>query len=54
VSDDNSCKTQHYTGDQLASIIAPTVTAGQTYFIVVSGVDGAEGNFTLTVHPPAP
>src|SRR6266481_2301733 len=35
-----------------ASRITPTVTAGQTYFIVVDGYGGAQGNFTLTVTPP--
>ena len=29
------------------------VTAGQTYFIVVDGYNGASGNFTLTITPPA-
>src|SRR5204862_250118 len=37
-----------------ASRIMPTVTAGQTYFIVVDGYGGAQGNFTLTVTPPVP
>src|SRR5207249_8289958 len=37
-----------------ASRIMPTVTAGQTYFIVVDGYGGAQGNFTLTVLPPVP
>src|SRR5213079_469326 len=35
-----------------ASRITPTVTAGQTYFIVVDGYGGATGTFTLTVTPP--
>jgi hypothetical protein len=38
----------------LASRITPTVTAGQTYYIVVDGYGGARGNFTLSVTPPAP
>src|SRR5205809_1642538 len=35
-----------------ASRITPTVTAGQTYFIVVDGYGGAQGTFSLTVIPP--
>src|SRR5213078_543462 len=35
-----------------ASRITPTVTAGQTYFIVVDGYAGATGTFSLTVTPP--
>src|SRR5947207_1407529 len=35
-----------------ASRITPTVTAGQTYFIVVDGYGRATGTFTLTVTPP--
>jgi len=35
-----------------ASRITPTVTAGQTYFIVVDGYAGAQGTFSLTVTPP--
>src|SRR5439155_1092211 len=35
-----------------ASRITPTVTAGQTYFIVVDGCGGAQWTFTLTVIPP--
>src|SRR5438552_1705222 len=34
------------------SRITPTVTAGQTYFIVVGGYAGAQGAFSLTVTPP--
>jgi len=34
------------------SRITPTVTAGQTYFIIVDGYGGASGNFTLSVTPP--
>src|SRR5438034_7400 len=37
-----------------ASRITPTVTAGQTYFIVVDGFGGAAGNFSLTVTTPVP
>ena len=39
--------------DHHGSRIAPTVTAGQTYFIVVDGYGGAHGDFALTVVPPA-
>src|SRR5207244_4893772 len=35
-----------------ASRIMPTVSAGQTYFIVVDGYGGAQGTFSLTVIPP--
>jgi hypothetical protein len=38
--------------DHHGSRIAPTVIAGQTYFIVVDGVDGATGSFALSVTPP--
>ena len=34
------------------SRITPSVTAGQTYYIVVDGYGGASGNFTLSVAPP--
>ncbi len=34
------------------SSLSPTVTAGQTYFIIVDGYNGAKGNFSLTVTPP--
>jgi hypothetical protein len=33
------------------SVVTPTVTAGQTYFIVVDGYKGKSGNFGLTVIP---
>src|SRR5881628_824200 len=42
------------TGLIRASRLTPTVTAGQTYFIVVDGYGGAQGTFSLTVTPPAP
>src|SRR5207245_1999550 len=42
------------TGLYRASRLTPTVTAGQTYFIVVDGYGGAQGTFSLTVTPPAP
>jgi len=35
-----------------ASRITPTVTAGQTYYIVVDGYGGAQGTFALTVTAP--
>jgi hypothetical protein len=35
------------------SLVRPTVTAGQTYFIVVDGYAGAQGSFALTVAPPS-
>jgi len=35
-----------------ASRITPTVTAGQTYFIIVDGYSGASGTFALKVAPP--
>jgi len=34
------------------SVVTPTVTAGQTYFIVVDGYKGKSGNFGLTVMSP--
>src|SRR5438067_1792845 len=48
---DDACA--NATGLNRASRITPTVTAGQTYFIVVDGYAGAPGAFTLTVTPPA-
>ena len=39
--------------DHHASRASLSVTAGQTYFIVVDGFDGASGTFTLTVMPPS-
>lgn len=36
------------------SIVAPLVSAGTTYFIVVDGFGGATGSYTLTVRPPSP
>jgi hypothetical protein len=35
------------------SVVRPTVTAGQTYFVVVDGYAGASGSFALTVAPPS-
>src|SRR5213076_11411 len=47
---DDTCP--NATGLFRASRITPTVTAGQTYFIVVDGYGGAQGTFSLTVIPP--
>src|SRR3989442_8744049 len=47
---DDACA--NATGLNRASRITPTVTAGQTYFIVVDGYAGAQGTFSLTVTPP--
>src|SRR5439155_664147 len=47
---DDTCA--NATGLIRASRITPTVTAGQTYFIVVDGYGGAQGAFSLTVTPP--
>src|SRR6266571_813616 len=49
---DDACA--NATGLARASRLTPTVTAGQTYFIVVDGYNGAQGTFSLTVTPPAP
>ena len=35
------------------SRITPTVTAGQTYYIVVDGYGTGAGAFRLTVEPPS-
>ena len=50
-NDDAPCATSG-TSDQ-GSRITPTVTAGTTYYIVVDGYNGARGNYSLTVQPPA-
>jgi len=34
------------------SKLTPTVVAGQTYYLVVDGYNGAQGSFALTVTPP--
>src|SRR5205814_318765 len=47
---DDACANS--TGLFRASRLTPTVTAGQTYFIVVDGYGGAHGTFSLTVTPP--
>src|SRR3989442_3330970 len=49
---DDACT--NATGLNRASRLTPTVTAGQTYFIVVDGYGGAQGTFSLTITPPAP
>jgi len=49
---DDACANS--TGSALASRITPTVTAGQTYFIIVDGFGSSSGNFTLFVIPPNP
>src|SRR5881628_2143825 len=49
---DDACT--NATGLNRASRLAPTVTAGQTYYIVVDGYGGAQGTFSLTITPPAP
>src|SRR5438552_1779264 len=49
---DDACT--NATGLNRASRITPTVTAGQTYFIVVDGYGGAQGTFSLTITPPGP
>src|SRR2546426_377824 len=49
---DDACT--NATGLYRASRLTPTVTAGQTYYIVVDGYGGAQGTFSLTVTPPAP
>src|SRR5947207_512065 len=47
---DDACA--NASGLNRASRVTPMVTAGQTYFIVVDGYSGTQGNFTLTVVPP--
>jgi len=49
---DDACA--NATGLARASRLTPTVTAGQTYYIVVDGYNGTQGTFSLTVTPPAP
>src|SRR5437773_255737 len=48
---DDACT--NATGLYRASRLTPTVTAGQTYYIVVDGYGGAQGLYGLTVTPPA-
>src|SRR5204862_236991 len=48
---DDACT--NATGLYRASRLTPTVTAGQTYYIVVDGYGGAQGPYGLTVTPPA-
>src|SRR3989454_7745806 len=47
---DDACA--NASGLMRASRITPTVTAGQTYYIVVDGYGGAQGTFALTVTAP--
>src|SRR5439155_1973006 len=47
---DDACT--NATGLNRASRVTPAVTAGQTYYIILDGYAGAQGNFTLTVTPP--
>jgi len=47
---DDACTNS--TGLFRASRLTPTVTAGQTYFIVVDGYSTSSGSFTLSVTPP--
>src|SRR6058998_2431344 len=47
---DDACA--NATGLARASRLTPTVTAGQTYYIVVDGYNGTQGTFSLTVTPP--
>jgi hypothetical protein len=46
VSDGSGASQRH------GSVVTPTVTAGQTYFIVVDGFKGKKGNFGLSIIPP--
>src|SRR2546428_21299 len=48
---DDACT--NATGLYRGSRLTPTVTAGQTYYIVVDGYGGAPGLYGLTVTPPA-
>jgi hypothetical protein len=50
--DAHACHTAEK-GKPNGSRLSFTVNAGQTYFIVVDGADGATGSFLLTVSPPA-
>jgi hypothetical protein len=50
VDDAADCATA--TGPSHGSRITATVTAGQTYFIVVDGYSGRSGNYSLSVIPP--
>jgi hypothetical protein len=50
----DECGTAANHGEQVGSLVSPVVTAGQTYYLIVTGADGAAGNYTLTVRPPVP
>ena len=47
---DDSCAVAG--NDHWGSRLTPTVTAGETYFVVVDGYNGRSGTFTLSVAPP--
>jgi hypothetical protein len=47
----DACDVSGLTGK--GSRVTPTVTAGQTYYVIVDG-SGQSGNFSLTVTPPVP
>lgn len=44
--------TTDLTNPHRGSRIMPTVTAGQTYYVVVDGYNGAKGNYRLSVTAP--
>src|SRR6185436_7829401 len=52
-NDDTAGCTTIEPNDHHGSRVAITVTAGQSYVIVVDGYRGASGNYTLTITPPA-
>lgn len=43
---------RRWTGRSSGSYLHLNVTAGETYFVVVDGVFGSTGRFTLTIDPP--
>jgi hypothetical protein len=51
--DTTGCGGGSAAGDYHASRLAPTVTAGETHWIVVDGHDGRTGAYRLNVIPPA-
>jgi hypothetical protein len=50
VDDTPGCATS--SGPMHGSRITPTVTAGQTYYVVVDGYNGRAGDYSLNVIPP--
>jgi hypothetical protein len=52
--DTNGCAVGDGTAnaDHHGSVVNPSVTSGQTYYIVVDGYNGKKGNFRLTITPP--